>query len=95
MEHRQSRHSCCPVPVLLSNGWINRFLRVSGKHRPIHFKLSLEYGNGLKSQCRVRRLSQWSLEQESLGTKSLHQSLKETSLIPIPFPKVPGSSVGW
>lgn len=64
--------------------WMSQ--RVSGKQIPIHLRLSLERGNCLMSPVPGT--------QESLGTKFLHQSLKEVSLIPILSPKVPGISAG-
>lgn len=46
--HRQSKHPCCimPVPVLPTVKWMDQW--TSGKHRPIHLKLSLEHGSYLK-----------------------------------------------
>lgn len=94
MEHRQSKHPCCLVPthVLMSNGWVNGFL---GSRYPFTSSSVWNMTAASSPQCRVLRLSQRSLEQESLGIKFLHQSLKEVSLNPIPFPKIPGSSAGW
>lgn len=40
-----------------------------------------------RPQCQALGVSQPSLAQESLGTKSLHQSLKEISLIPRFLPR--------
>lgn len=91
MEHRQSKRPCCLVPihVLLSSGWANGFL---GSRYPFTSGSAWNVVTASCPQCQIHRLSQRSLEQESLGTKFPQQSLKEVSLIPILCPKVPGSS---
>lgn len=47
MEHRQSKHPCCLVPIHVLYTWMDQ--RVSGKQIHIHLRLSLERGNCLTS----------------------------------------------